>query len=104
MKRYRKKPVVIEAVQWTGDNLAEVAALLQIDKVDLDNESGKSSTDPDALLFVIREDPRSLVMRTVHGDTAIARVDDWVIPEPVPGRGYPCKPDIFRETYELVTP
>jgi hypothetical protein len=103
MRKYRKKPVIVEAVQWTGDNLAEVAALLQLDEVDIAGERARRTGDRDALLFVIRDEPRSLVMRTVHGEQAAARVDDWVIREPVPGRGYPCKPDIFAETYEPVT-
>lgn len=102
-QKYRKKPVVIEAVQWTGDNTAEVAELLQIDDYDSVRETRAHGAAGDALLFVIREEPRSLSMRTVHGEIALARVNDWVIPEPVPGRGYPVKPDIFAATYEAVS-
>ena len=99
-QRYRKKPVEVEAVQWTGDNIAEVAKLLQIDlTVDLDS----SDTNPqDHLLYATDNRPPALVMKTVHGETAVARVDDWVVPEPVPGRGYPVRADIFAATYEPV--
>lgn len=40
--------------------------------------------------------------RTVHGEIAVARHGDWIIPEAEPGRFYPCKPDVFAATYEAV--
>ena len=60
MPKYRKKPVVIEAVQLT----------------------------------------REIVIETLEGSMT-GRVGDWLITG-VSGEQYPCKPDIFEATYELV--
>jgi hypothetical protein len=81
MPRFRKKPVEIEAVQWTGDNVDEVREFLG---------------------FMDRTDEDAIPVTTIHGDTAFVRLRDWIIPEPQPGRFYPCKPDIFEATYEQV--
>lgn len=87
MTRYRKKPVEIEAVQWTGSNTGEVSHFM-----------GTSPTfeSPDGGVVCVR-------LTTVHGDPAWARPGDWIIPEPEAGRFYPCAPDVFAATYEEVT-
>jgi hypothetical protein len=41
-------------------------------------------------------------LRTLEG-VMIARPDDWII-RGVQGEFYPCKPDIFEATYDVVTP
>lgn len=74
--KFRKKPVVIEAVQWTGYNVAEMA------------EFGVPAEGPGL----------SLVIRTLEGDMT-ASPGDWII-RGVQGEYYPCKPDIFAKTYE----
>lgn len=81
MPKFRKKPVVIEAVQWTGDNAAEVTAF----------RGG-------ACLF----DADGPIIDTLEGNMK-AMPGDWIIKEPHPTGGrqfYPCKPDIFAATYE----
>ena len=84
MKRYRTKPVVVEAVQWTGDNDSAVKVL-----------------DPGGGWRVARSllgnQPR-LNIHTLEG-TMCANVGDWII-RGVQGELYPCKPDVFAETYE----
>ena len=80
--KYRKKPVVIEAVQWTGDNWIEVSKFL-----------GDSYSDP------IRNS-RDLFIDTLEG-TMMANPNDWII-KGIKGEFYPCKPDIFEATYDLV--
>lgn len=96
MVRFRKKPVEIEAVQFTGDNIEEIAQLAGFDL---------TAEDPDRSgAFLSDDNPPALVLQTIHGEFACARVGDWVIPEPQPGRAYPCKPDIFAATYEPVEP
>lgn len=80
MSRYRKKPVVIEAVQWTGANEADVRAL---------------GGDPHYELA----DGRMLI-RTLEG-TMEAAVGDWIV-RGVKNELYPVKPDIFLATYEVV--
>lgn len=81
--KYRKKPVEIEAVQWTGDNLKEVVDFMG-------DASCKYS-----LSFMASP---VLVIHTLEGDHQ-ARVGDYII-KGVHGEFYPCKPDIFEETYE----
>ena len=82
MSRWRKKPVVIEAVQFTGHNDDEIAAFV-----------GLAGRDP------VDRDP-SWIIHTLEGDH-MARVGDWII-RGVAGEFYPCKPDIFAATYEPV--
>ncbi len=79
--KFRKKPVVIEAIQWTGDNYLAV------------NEWCQGAIPRD----VLRD---TLQIRTLEG-VMTARVGDWVI-RGVSGEFYPCKPDIFAATYEAV--
>jgi hypothetical protein len=79
--KYRKKPVVIEAVQWTGKNLEEVEAL---------GGKRKITVDP----------KKKLLIETMEG-VMTANIKDWII-KGVKGELYPCKPDIFKETYEMV--
>ena len=84
LKKYRKKPVAIEAVQLNTHNVREVAKWCG---ADLGYTFG--STEPD-----------SLDIHTLEG-TMAAYIDDYII-RGVQGEFYPCKPDIFKETYEAV--
>jgi len=85
MPRYRKKPVEIEAVQWTGNNYVEVGSLVELS--DWDGHSVSIGND-------------GLVIHTREGDMR-ADPGDWVI-RGVAGELYPCKPEIFEQTYEPV--
>lgn len=80
MARYRKRPVVIDAVEWTGANLDEVKAFAG-----------------DAVEYVPRH---GLIVHTLEGDFDAA-LGDMII-RGVKGEFYPCKPDIFELTYEPV--
>ena len=84
LKKYRKKPVAIEAVQLNTHNVREVAKWCG---ADLGYTFG--STEPDALHIP-----------TLEG-TMAAHIGDYII-RGVQGEFYPCKPDIFKETYEAV--
>ena len=77
---FRKKPVVIRAIQWDGDNDVEVMDFLGTKS--LIKERGK------------------LVISTLEGEMQASKMD-WII-QGVQGEVYPCKPDIFEETYEQV--
>lgn len=80
--RFRKKPVVIDAVRWTGENLQKILELAHgCERVVSLGENG-------------------LTIQTLEGDH-IANVGDWII-KGVNGELYPCKPDIFKKTYEVV--
>lgn len=79
MARYRKKPVVIEAIQFTGDNHEEIFAF------------GVKGYNAGI---------RNLVIKTLEGEmTALS--GDWII-KGIKDEFYPRKPDIFEATYELV--
>jgi len=82
LPRFRKKPVEIEAVQWTGENGDEICDFLRF--------GTGGYIDPKG----------NLVIRTLEG-ALLAREGDWII-RGVQGEHYPCKPDIFAETYEPV--
>lgn len=77
MGKYRKKPIVIEAEQYLLPGK-------WIDGVcyELCNQLGKPH------------------IHTLEG-VMVVRLGDWVITG-ISGEYYPCKPDIFKETYELV--
>ena len=91
MPKFRKKPVVIEAVQWTGRNLKEV-----IDFSGLHESAKKWSWEE--YEKVVADD--GLKIFTLEGKMN-ADVNDWII-KGVKGEFYPCKPDIFAQTYEAV--
>jgi len=88
MKQFRKKPVVIEAVQWDGttEQAIEIDTWMH----------GCATVMTDAK----RPDYCELTIETLEG---VMRVDpgDYVI-RGIQGEFYPCKPDIFAETYEEV--
>jgi hypothetical protein len=95
---YRKKPVVIEAIQFVGNNVNEVLSWMM-------NQPGASNAFDEApVAFNCNEDPEGgpIAMTTVHDDTAYARVGTWIIPDAAPGTFYPCDPNVFKATYEQV--
>ena len=85
--QYRKKPVVVDAWQFTDEMKDRVYRTL----VEIQNKV-RPSTD-DAGLPILR-------IPTLEGEMT-ASLGDWVI-RGVKGELYPCKPDIFAETYEPV--
>lgn len=76
--KYRKKPVVVEAVRWNGNNHKEV----------IDFAENKIWFDELGNIWIV----------TLEGDM-VAKKGDYII-KGVQGEFYPCKPDIFAETYE----
>lgn len=89
--KYRKKPVVIEAIQWNGDNLNEIKEFvgesLDYSIIDTAWKVGKGA--PHVLMKI----------HTLEGDYECTK-GDYII-KGVQGEFYPCKPDIFEQTYEV---
>ena len=83
---YRKKPVVIEAIQFKDD----VETLEKISQF-IDKEFSVDYTDPSNPTIKI----------PTHEGVMEAKVNDYII-KGIQGEFYPCKPDIFIETYEEV--
>ena len=79
-KSFRKKPVIISAMLYTGENYREIEMW-----------SNKK------VYFVFATEP-FMAVDTLEGKMRVS-VGDWVI-RGVKGEYYPCKPDIFEATYE----
>ena len=92
MAKYKKKPVVIEAIQWIGTNVDEILGFVvtkaELRRIDVIGPNG--GTIPGG----------GLVISTLEGDMT-ASPDDWII-KGVKDEFYPCKPDIFAATYDKV--
>lgn len=91
MSKYRKKPVVIEALQWDGNNLTEIEEFCGTARQEF------TCLNPGAGLSV---PTGRLIIPTLEGDH-LATERDFSI-RGVKGEFYPCKPDIFEATYESV--
>ena len=97
--KYRKKPVVIEAIQWTGANVDEVLGFILA--------KGEARRDTNAILqgtwTTASLGNRPMKMSTIQIDTleGTMRADkgDWII-KGVKDEFYPCKPDVFIATYD----
>ena len=85
MKKYRKKPIVIEAVRLTNENFDEVCEWI-----------GEENLNDGTL-----KDEGYIGIVTEDGDFA-ARVNQDFIIKGIKGEFYPCKSDIFEATYEAV--
>ena len=85
VQKYIKKPVVVEAIQFTGryPNTAHVSLFVGYDGIEV------LGTDDDG--------QRYAEIKTLEG-TMTAREGDYII-KGVQGEVYPCKPDIFEATY-----
>ena len=81
MAQYRKKPIIIEAEQWNGNPV-------------------KGMCDSRICFMETNSQPH---VHTIHKNQLVnLELGDWIIPEPDDEHFYPCKPDIFEATYELV--
>lgn len=84
--RFRKKPVVIEAIRWTGENITVIDGWI----------ADKGLGDR---VFIPTTNDRPILVDTIDGGQARVEVGDWLLIG-VKGEPYPCKDDIFRATYE----
>lgn len=84
MRKFRKKPVVIEAVQVTDSTF-----------------DAPHPNDEHVRGVIYDPIKRQVYIKTLEG-TMTASVGDWII-RGVAGEVYPCKPDIFAATYEEVS-
>ena len=92
-RSYRKKPVVVKAVQWTGENLREVIAFMDGPPETKSHHAGMMWEQYEDL---VRKN--GLKIYTLEGKMD-ASPGDWII-KGVKGEFYPCKPDIFAATYD----
>ncbi|MBC8495155.1 hypothetical protein H8D36_03310 [archaeon] len=95
MKKYRKKPVIIEAFQMTkkrGSNNSEWPNWLHL--------AWNKESEEEGSLHLKTIEPRIMEITTLEGNH-IVTWNDYII-QGVDGEIYPCKPGIFEMTYELV--
>lgn len=76
--KFRAKPCEIEAMKWTGRNVAEIIRFVK-------NESAIITNGV-------------LIIKTLEGDM-VASTGDYII-RGLRGEYYPCKPDVFQKKYE----
>ncbi len=76
--KFKKKPVVIEAIQFNGKNLPEMELFVPVGH------------------YV---DDGTFDIVTLEGNLHVS-INDWII-KGIKGEFYPCKPDIFESTYEV---
>lgn len=85
MTLFKKKPVVIKAIQFTDDSPETLAKISEfMGKIRLSYRNPKRPV---------------IIVHTLEGDMT-AMLGDWII-QGVNGEFYPCKPDIFEKTYEM---
>ncbi len=101
-KKYRKLPVVIEAIQFTGTYKSALAIMSWAEP-----EMAMGIPLVPLVLFEPNSTPTgtlgTLKISTLEGPGQVASPNDWII-RGVAGEFYPCKPDIFAKTYEAVIP
>lgn len=81
MPKFRKKPIVIEAVQFKGQVTDEIRELY-------------------GARYIVGNNEPAIFVDTLEGTMKVS-LNDWII-RGVKGELYPCKPDIFETTYERV--
>ena len=93
MAKFRKKPIVIEAIQWTNDpgNFSQI----------LDWSCGQVTNASHLVWEQIEKEPIGCFCLEVKNReyVMLARLNDWVIKD-VNNEFFSCKPDIFEKTYE----
>ena len=96
----RKKPVIVEAIQWNGKNVVEIYNHLE----DLNVENQWEVKTSGKNFYIKFENGAcrlgTLMIKTLEGEHK-ASIGDYII-KGVNGEFYPCKPDIFEKTYEIV--
>ena len=90
MAKYRKKPVVIEAIQLTNKSIIEVINwITNYTRIKIDTDKNDNII--------------GIIIPTLEGEMK-ASIGDYIIKEPFDKERqfYPCKSDIFEKTYELI--
>lgn len=82
MRKYMKKPVVVEAVEWTGENIVEIVSFCE------------------SCYSYKKGDKPQLMIATLEGPMQ-ASIGDYVI-KGIKDEFYACKPDVFKLTYDEV--
>jgi hypothetical protein len=93
--KFRKKPVTVDAIRYTGDNYAEVASWCR----SFWTEDESTQEDPVNGLSV---GDKAIFIMTREGEMK-GSPGDWII-RGTQGEFYPCKTDSFDDTFEEIAP
>lgn len=96
IKQYRRKPLLVTAVQWTGDNLMEVIAFMKNQPI----EEFKATMDEKewkAYEATVSEYGQSVLI----SPDVFAYLNDYII-RGIDKELRPCSPDVFEKSYSLV--
>lgn len=99
MNYYIKKPIKVRAIQWTGNNLEEVQALIENEPLEVflkQIENNPHWEDYQNIVSI-----GGLTIPTLEGNMK-ASIGDYII-SGVNNEPYPCKQEIFEKTYDMVT-
>ena len=93
MPKFKKKPIIIEAEQFFPDKKPWPCGVVEYTEVAEESLNGT------------RNEWKAWRVHTIHnGQSVKVEPGDWIIPEPDGEHFYPCKPDIFKATYDSVGP
>ena len=92
-QQYRKRPVVVEAIRFTGGNIADISRF---------TGHGKTGPGVETVHFYSHLPGKFKVWNESHRDWNVVNIGDWII-RGTAGEFYPCEPDIFKATYERVS-
>lgn len=89
IQKAQKKPVIVEVCQWTGTNVNEITSFC-----------GSAAHDIYQINLANMPVEYSLIIKTLEGNMR-AEPGDYII-KGVHGEFYPCKPEVFEETYNII--
>lgn len=95
INKYRKKPVVIEAIKWNGANEHQIREFVGNPMLRVSRPPSQFELDYD-----LTDEMINIFIPTLEGEMRANR-NDYII-KGVKGEFYPCKPDIFEATYEKI--
>lgn len=87
-KTYRKKPVTVEAIQWTGDNFEELRKFVGTFRVLAFDEPG----------VIVAENSETHLWVEANQQWLPIVVSEWVLKDKL--GYYPCKDEMFQHSYE----
>ena len=96
--KYRKKPVIIEAIQLKGDSKT-IKECLEFMGQNVNEDLTIERNKFEDYCLIVNE--KGMKISTLEGEMT-ASLNDYII-KGVNGEFYPCKPDIFEQTYEQVS-
>lgn len=102
VRRYRRKPTFVLAVQLNWASWNAVCEFVG----ELINEANPGYTIPEEEVSDTCGEIAPYIglnLPTMHGDMTKFRHGDWIIPDGKPGTFYPCKPEVFAATYEVMS-